>query len=515
MPITRNRIIQKRGALLIALTVVAFCLSPQGRADFGRSQEALGQLRKNVKTFVLPNGIRVVFYRRPMSAPVFSGVVAVRVGGMDEPAGRTGISHLFEHMAFKGTSVIGTRDYGKEKGLLAEEEELRAKAVLTPQEQSRLKIVEATLDAVGKGEEFTAILEEQGAVGVNATTSEELTTYFESLPKNRFEFWAWLESERLRDPVFRQFFKERDVVMEERRMRFEDDPEGQLYEKLLHTAFSVHPYRNPVIGYKDDIKGLLPQYLRELHEKYYVGKNISIGVVGDIDPDDGIQTVRKYFDQIPSGTVPVRSLEKEPMQTEERSIRLYLDKEPLLVVAYHKPVYPHKDDAPITLLGEILSGDNTSVLYEQLVKRQRIATAVSYAEGPGYAYPNLFSFTLTPLSPNSADRVLAAYDREIDRFLEGQLTEERLDVAKRSLAVEHIKELESNLTLAEGFAHSVLIHDRWDAGIAWYEEMLQVTLDDVMRVARMYMVPTNRTIGLIEKNGRQSALSTNQITGAR
>jgi predicted Zn-dependent peptidase len=111
--------------------------------------------------------------------------------------------------------------------------------------------------------------------------------------------------------------------------------------------------------------------------------------------------------------------------------------------------------------------------------------------------------------------VLAAYDREIDRFLEGQLTEERLDVAKRSLAVEHIKELESNLTLAEGFAHSVLIHDRWDAGIAWYEEMLQVTLDDVMRVARMYMVPTNRTIGLIEKNGRQSALSTNQITGAR
>jgi predicted Zn-dependent peptidase len=450
-----------------------------------------------------------------MSAPVFSGVVAVRVGGMDEPVGRTGISHLFEHMAFKGTSTIGTRDPVRERGLLAEEEALRAKPVLTPEEQSRLQSAEAALDAIGKGEEFTAILEEQGAVEVNATTSEELTTYFESLPKNRFEFWAWLESERLRDPVFRQFFKEREVVMEERRMRFEDDPEGQLYEKLLHTAFSVHPYRNPVIGYKEDIKGLLPQYLRELHEKYYVGKNISIGIVGDIDPDVGIETVRKYFDRIPAGKLPERSIEKEPVQTEERSVRLYLDKEPLLVVAYHKPGYPHKDDAPITLLGEILSGGNTSILYEQLVKRRRIVSAISYAEGPGYAFPNLFSFTLTPLSPNSADAVLAAYDREVDKFIDSELTQERLDVAKRSLAMEHIKELESNLTLAETFAHSVLIHDRWDAGIAWYEEMLQVTLDDVMRVARMYMVPTNRTVGLIEKNGRQSRFRTNQISGAR
>lgn len=511
----RMPVIKIRNALFCALMVILLCFSSAGRADFGRSQEALGQLRKNVKSYMLSNGIRVVFYRRPVSAPVFSGVVAVRVGGMDEPVGRTGISHLFEHMAFKGTSTIGTRDRAKEKGLLEEEEFLRAKPVLTPQEQLRLQSVEVALDAVGKGEEFTAILEEQGAVGVNATTSEELTTYFESLPKNRFEFWAWLESERLRDPVFRQFFKERDVVMEERRMRFEDDPEGRLYEKLLHTAFSVHPYRNPVIGYKDDIKGLLPQYLRELHGKYYVGKNISIGVVGDIDPDDGIQIVRKYFERIPTGESPMRPGEKEPVQTEERSVRLYLDKEPLLVLAYHKPVYPHKDDAPITLLGEILSGDNTSVLYEQLVKRKRMATAISYAEGPGYAYPNLFSFTLTPLKPNSADKVLAAYDREIDKFLEGELTEERLDVAKRSLAVEHVKELESNLTLAEGFAHSVLIHDRWDAGIAWYEDMLQVTVDDVMRVARMYMVPTNRTIGLIEKNGRHSSSGTNEITGTR
>jgi len=501
---------KRKIAKIKVLFVTLIYLSSVGWADFGRSQEALGQLRKNVKAFVLSNGIRVVFYRRPVGAPVFSGVVSVRVGGVDEPLGKTGISHLFEHMAFKGTSTIGTSDYPKEKGLLAEEAALRAKPALTPQDEARLRTVEAVLESIGRGEDFTAILEEQGAVGINATTTKELTTYFESLPKNRFEFWAWLESERLSDPVFRQFFKERDVVMEERRMRFEDDPEGQLYEKLLHTAFSIHPYRNPVIGYKEDIKGLLPGYLRELHNKYYVGKNIAISVVGDVDPDQGILTIRKYFSRIPAGELPTRPAEKEPVQTEERSIRLYLDKEPLLVVAYHKPVYPNKDDAPITLLGEILSGGNTSILFEQLVKRQRIASDISYAEGPGYAYPNLFSFTLTPLNPNSADKVLASYDNEIDKFLVSSLTQERLDIAKRSLAVAHIKEIESNLSLAEGFAQSVLIHDRWDAGIAWYEEMLQVSLDDIMRVGRMYMVPTNRTIGLIEKNGRQAGVFANQ-----
>jgi predicted Zn-dependent peptidase len=472
------------------------------RADVSQSQEALSTLRKKVKSYVLSNGIRVVFYKRDVAAPTFSGVVSVRVGGVDEPLGRTGISHLFEHMAFKGTSTIGTKNFQLERPLLEEEARLKTKLTRTPSDEKRLKEVEAQLENLWNGEAFTSLLEEQGAVGINATTSKELTTYFESMPKNRFEFWAWLESQRITDPVFRQFFKERDVVMEERRMRFEDNPEGQLYEKLLHTAFSEHPYRNPVIGYKQDIKVLKPEYLTKLHNQYYVGKNIAIGIVGDIDPEKGIQIIRQYFENIPQGVEPPRTKQVEPVQTDERSVRLHLDKEPLLVLSYHKPVYPHKDDAPITLLGEILSGGNTSILYERLVKQKRLVSDISYSEGPGLAYPNLFSFTITPLFPNSADRILKVLDQELDVFLRTILTEDRLEIAKRSLAMDNLKGLESNLSMAEGFAQSVLLHGRWDASIDWYEEMLRVTADDVMRVARTYMVPTNRTIGMIEKNGQ-------------
>jgi predicted Zn-dependent peptidase len=501
-----------RTYIVIVVTFVA--VTTNVYADFESFHKSLDKMAKNVRYLVLSNGIRIAFYKRPISAPVFSGVVSVRVGGVDEPEGKTGLSHLFEHMAFKGTDTIGSTNYQQERKYLAEELLLRSKVALTPEERNRLRMIEQHLAKLGDGEAFTALLEEQGGVHVNATTSKELTSYFESLPKNRFEFWAWLESERILNPVYRQFFKERDVVLEERRMRYEDDPEGQLYEKLLNAAFTIHPYRNPVIGYEKDIKSLMPNHLDRLHEKYYVGNNIAIGIVGDIDPDEGIDIIREYFGRIPSGSTAKNSagskgtnmfstkIPVEPIQTEEKSVRLYLDKEPLLVAAYHKPVYPHKDDAPITLLGEILSEGNTSILYEELVKLRHIASSIQYSEGPGFAYPNLFSFTITPLNPYSADQALRAYDQTIDRFLMIGVSEERLNVAKRHLAMEHIKELESNFLLAERLTSSILIHNRWDANLAWYQEMLHATSDDIMRVARTYLVPTNRTIGLIQKNGQ-------------
>jgi predicted Zn-dependent peptidase len=485
------------GAGLRALVAGGVVAGTAAFAADDQSTQALERLRSKVKTYTLENGIRVSFYRREMGTPVFSGIVAVRVGGVDEPQGRTGISHLFEHMAFKGTDRIGTEDFEAEKILLKEQAELRKSP---DPDEKRLVDTEKKLAELWETEAFVELMEQRGAVDINATTDKEFTKYFESMPRNAFKFWAWIESERIRKPVFRQFYKERDVVLEERRMRYDDSPQGKLYEQLLKTAFTVHPYRHPVIGYREDLESLQPEQLAELHTKYYVGQNIAISLVGDVNPEEDIKVIRKYFEKIPSGNIPVRSDIVEPEQQEEKTVRLHLNKEPILFVSYHKPVYPHKDDAPISLMGEILTGSNSSLLYESLVKKQKIAAGVSYSEGPGYASPNLFLFSLVPLQPNSAEAVLKAFDREIEKFLQHGPFERQLEIAKKAIAMEYLVDLESNMSLARNFATAHLLYDDWSAILNWYTEMTRVTVEDVRSVARKYLRRTNRTIGMVEKS---------------
>jgi predicted Zn-dependent peptidase len=485
---------------VLASAVVGAPFMKVSKAEEKDPRVALERLRESVRSEVLSNGVRVTLYKRGY-APVFSGVVAVRVGGVDERKGHTGISHLFEHMAFKGTPEVGTRDFEKERVLLARYEDLMQKRIdgakLTADEQQLLEQLSKELESLILPEEFSAELSKRGATGLNATTSTELTTYFVNLPRTAFEFWAWAESERIIRPVMRQFYQERDVVMEERRMRVEDDPVGKLYEQLLDTAYQIHPYRYPVIGYQDDLTKLTATMTAEFHSRYYVGENIAVSVVGDINPDEILPVIERYFGRIPQGPRPQHPTEVEPEQTEERFVTVERKASPVVFLGYHKPSYPDPRDARISLLEEVLAGSVISPLYKKLVIEQQVATSVGVYEVPGSAYPNLVVFQLVPRHPHTASEVVEAFDVELEKFITHPVAVEQVNIAKRSILVEHLGDMKSSMSLARQFASSQLLYGSWDAALNWLNEVITVTPEEIDREAKLVLRRTNRTVAIL------------------
>jgi predicted Zn-dependent peptidase len=455
-----------------------------------------------VRTYTLSNGIKVIFYRRG-EAPIFAGAVVVRVGGSDEKSGSTGISHMFEHMAFKGSKTIGTTDYGTERKLLHRLEEIAAESDsgnnLSAEQQIEWDSIHEQLRSIWIADDFTVRYEKKGAVGQNATTDKEFTKYFVNLPRSAFEFWCRMESDRLRAPVMRQFYQERDVVLEERRMRFEDSPGGKLYELLLGVAYQRHPYRAPVIGYEEDIRALTATALEEFRKQYYVPSNIVISLVGRVDPEKDIKLVEEYFGGLPTGEPIVRDIPKESEQQGQRRVDLSIKAFPEVIVAYRKPNYPHPDDPPITVMAQVFAGGKTSPLYKELVKRKQIAASIQQDEGPGAVYPNLLMFAGTVKAPHNPDTFLRAFDKVVERFVRNGVSQEALEIAKRAIGMQYLAHLSSNQSLALDFATSELTYGTWQASVEWYDKMLAVTVEDVERVARTYLKESQRTVATIER----------------
>ncbi len=486
--------------LPISILVGSASISSPALAD--DSSSALADMVSKVRFYTLKNGLRVILYNRG-TAPVFSGAVVVRVGGSDETVGETGISHLFEHMAFKGTKTVGTTNYAREKQLLDRLEEIAAASNaaqnLSAEQQKEWDAIHKELRTLWISDDFTRRYEKQGVVGQNATTDKEFTKYFENLPRSAFEFWAKMESDRLINPVMRQFYQERDVVLEERRMRFEDSPDGKLYELLLGVAYQRHPYRDPVIGYEHDIRELTATKLEAFRKRFYSPRNMVVSVVGRVNPDEDIKVIEEYFGAIPEAPEVQRDIPAEVPQQGERRVSLKLKASPQLIVAYHKPNYPHADDPAISVAAEILAGGKTSPLYVELVKRRQVAAAVDTEEAPGVAYPNLLMFGATPKAPHSADDVLVAFDSVMKRFVKTGATEEQLQVAKRSIGMDFLMHLQSSQSLALDLASSELVFGSWRASVDWYDKMSTVTTADIKRVAQEYFVPEKRTVATISR----------------
>lgn len=459
------------------------------------------ELSSRVKLKTLSNGLRVVMYRRGV-APVFSGYVGARVGGVDEVTGATGLSHMLEHMAFKGTEVVGTKDFAKEKPLLDELEGLMHKQddgqKLSAEEVARVKDIYGQLKNLWVMGAFTNEYTARGGSGMNARTTKEATEYYVDLPRSQFEFWCWMESERILKPVMRQFYQERDVVREERRMRFDDPPGGKLYEMLLGTAYRVHPYRNPVIGYEADIAKLSAKAAAELHARYYVPSNIVVSVVGDVDPDKDIGVLEKYFGRISSATAPAAPSIVEPKQEGERDLEVKMRANPLTLVAYHKVQYPDKDDPAIGIMTHAFAGTNVSPLYQELVEKRKVVSEVSDEEAPGQMYPNLLIFGLAPRAPHNNKEALEAFDEVLEKFKQTGPSDEDIAVAKRALITSMLGSFKSNQSLATSLGGNELLFRRWDASLDWLEQSLKVSKEDVQRVAKVYLVKENRTVGRVE-----------------
>lgn len=495
---------------LLCVCLSSFILLTSAQADSTTARSVLKEVSAKVQFHTLKNGMRVLLYPRG-DAPVLAGAVVVRVGGSDETPGETGISHLFEHMAFKGTPEIGTKNYQKEKKLLAELEQIVAEhgpqLVFSPEVQARWDAIQAELASVWDRDQFVRELRNRGASELNATTDKELTRYFMNVPRSAFEYWCWLESERLLRPVMREFYQERNVVLEEKRMRYVDDPGGRLYESLLQLSFFAHPYRNPVIGHDEDLKSLTATKLEQFRSIYYVPGNIAVAVVGSVKPEEDLRTIEKYFGRIKAAPMPERPLIVEPPQIGQRELTLELDAAPQLLMSYHKPNYPHQDDPAISLALELFAGVRTSPLYTELVQKRQVAADVGSSEGPGGAYPNLIMFYMTPRSPHTNQEVLKAFDATLQKFLRDPIKLEELERAKRRIAVEHILPLKNNLSMALDLASSELIYNNWGAALDWYDKAMAVSGEEVLRAARRYLGTSSRNIvkietaRLSEKNG--------------
>jgi predicted Zn-dependent peptidase len=311
----------------------------------------LGSFEERVTQHTLKNGWTFILVERPV-APVFSFITRVNVGSAQEGAGQTGLAHMFEHMAFKGTPRIGTKNYQAEKvALMALEESYqtyqREKLSRKPDPEKvkalydRFKQKQREASQYVIKNEFGDIIEREGGVALNAFTGADVTGYFYSLPANKVELFAYLESERFLQPVFREFYEERDVVMEERRLRTESQPFGRLLEQFVSTAFMAHPYHHPVIGYASDIQTYTMTDAKRFYETQYVPTNMVTAIVGDIEPKAVIPLLEKYFGRIPAGSPPPPIRTVEPASIAEKTVVLQDPSQPLYLEGYHKPAATH------------------------------------------------------------------------------------------------------------------------------------------------------------------------------
>jgi predicted Zn-dependent peptidase len=493
--------------MLFVLALVAVSSSAQDLSSFEK--------RTTVRT--LDNGLTVIVMERP-EAPVFSFVTVVNTGSTREVPGITGLAHMFEHMAFKGTDRVGTTDYAAEK-LATEKVEQAYQAYDTARRQPTgrddAKVAQLekawkdAADAAGKyvvPNEFTKIVDRAGAADVNAYTNTDVTAYFYSMPSNRLELWAYLESERFLHPVFREFYKERDVVTEERRMRTESRPIGRLLEQFVATAFTAHPYGSPVVGWPSDLKTFSATDADAFYKKYYVPSNMVVALVGDLKAAEVMPVVEKYLGRLPKAPKPEPLRTEEPPQTAEKTVVLHDKSQPVYVEGYHRPSGTDPDDAVFSVIQQILTAGRTSRMYRALVRDQKVAVQASGFNGfPGDKYPNLFVILGIPAKGHTATEVGAAIHPQLERLKNEDVTAEELQSVKTRAKAELLRELDSNDGLAEQLALAQTTAGDWRDLFRGIERIDKVTAADIRRVAQATFVPNNRTVAMIESTTQTAA----------
>jgi predicted Zn-dependent peptidase len=495
----KNRTL-KIALLLLALSMVALT---QDEASFA----------KRVTVKKLENGLTLIICERS-EAPVFSFFTLVDAGSVQDPMLATGLAHMFEHMAFKGTTTIGTTDYAAEKPAL-EKVEVTYAAYLAERDKTvgqnaeKLKGLEkAWKDAIAEANkyvipnQFGKIVEQNGGEDMNAFTSYDETGYHYSLPENRLELWAYLESERFLHPVLREFYKERDVVIEERRMRTDSNPFGRLLEQFTEEAFAAHPYHRPTVGWMSDLNHFSATDAQKFFDKYYIPSNMVVAVAGDVKVAQAMPILEKYFGRLPTRPHPDETTTVEPPQNSERRVILKETSQPIYIEGYHRPDYRSKDDAVFDAITDLLSEGRTSRLYRSLVRDKKIA---SFSEGfsgyPGIKYPHLFAFLAVPLPGHKPEEIGEAIHGEIDRLKKEDISDDELKMIKTRSKANLIRGLADNEGLATQLATYQTRYGDWRELFRSVDRIDQVTKADIRRIANEVFVDTNRTVGFIENSG--------------
>jgi predicted Zn-dependent peptidase len=469
-----------------------------------------------VAKYVLPSGMTLLFLRRE-GAPTVSFVTQFRAGGVDEWTGISGTAHLFEHMLFKGTPTLGTKDYAAEqrifpridavadslteefrKGALADSAALRRL-------RDRLRQLEDSARQFVESNEFWRVLTRNGAQRINASTFNDGTNYFFALPSNRTELWFALESDRIRNPVLREFYSERDVVMEERRRSVETQPFGMLREEFLQAAFRAHPYNRPVVGVASEIQTVSRPQALEYYRRFYGPNNSVVAIVGDVDTTQLKRWADQYFGDLAAGEPHRPVVTQEPPQRGERRIEVEFNANPAVMIGYHVPDAMHPDARPLVVLASLLTGGRTSRLVQRLVVRERIAANVSAGLQPGQRYPRLFVFTGVPIAPHTTQEIEAAVYQEIERLQREPPSDYEMQRVRNQIEANAVGRIENAFSLALQLASSEALYHDWRQSFRFDGANLQVTPADVQRVARIYFSKNNRTVATLVRPARPAS----------
>ncbi len=467
----------------------------------------------------LDNGLTLLLVPRPGDPNVAAGWVA-KVGSVYERPGITGVAHLFEHMMFKGTQTIGTRDIEQDLQIIEQLDALRAEiqdaeveldrryqlgeiddpddpAERSPRHQELLAEFEALLARQSDlliPEDFSRIYTAEGASGMNAGTSYDFTIYFVNVPANKLELWFWMESDRLANPVFREFYAERSVVHEERRLRTDSTPIGKFQEQFEAMFWQSSPYGWPVIGWPSDLEGITRDEALGFFDTYYAPNNLALALVGDFDHDEAIALTERYFGRLErSARPPLQPRTREMPQLAEKRMVAYADTNPQVVIRYHSVRDGHVDEPALVVLGQLLSG-RTGRLYRSLVEEQEVATSASGGQA-GFQFEGMFELRGTARQGRTPEEVEQAIYAELETLKSEPVAERELQKVKNQNAADTFRGLRSNF----GLMMQLLIREGnrgWEhinTDPALYEA---VTADDVMRVANTYFTPETRAVAV-------------------
>ena len=494
---------------LIVLTVCLFTVPLHAAPPPG---EPRAGLEEKVIEHTLKNGMKLLMVERHTS-PTVSAWIRFRVGSVDERSDERGLAHMLEHMLFKGTTTLGTTDYAAEKPILDRIEQtaqllIAEKAKRDKADKARIAELEKQLAALEADaskyvikDEFFELYSKNGGVGYNAFTSRDGTTYLISLPSNKLELWAAIESDRMQNPVLREFYSERAVVMEERRRSTDADPESKLWETFVASSFLAHPYGQPTIGWMPDIENLTRTKAERFFHAYYGPHSAIVAIVGDINPKATITLVERYFGSIPAGGKPAPVTAEEPQQSGERRIEMIAESEPTLIIGFHKPAINAPDDYVLDVISMILGNGRTSRFHKGLVIEKQLATDVGVFDAPGSRYPGLFVINANPRAPHAVKEVEEAILAELERMKNEPVAERDLQRVLNKIEYEESRRMGTNGGLARNLTEYEATAGNWRYMIEYRHKVASITPADIQRVARQYFTRENRLVGFITKKG--------------
>ena len=472
-------------------------------------QPYLDKVAEAVTEFTLDNGMKFIVLEQH-EAPVVSMMMYANVGAAYEADGKTGIAHYLEHLAFKGTSRIGTRNYSAEKKALDQLDVIFDKILAAEAAGDQAKIaelneqfktVQAEADSYVDQNKFGQIVEQTGGTGLNATTAADATRYFYNLPSNKLELWFSLESERFLDPVFREFYKEKEVILEERRMRVDNSPIGQMVERFSEVAFTTNPYRRPVIGYQEDLHKATRADVKAFFDTYYGPSNLVAAIVGDVDPNQVKQWAEAYFGRYQSRTHPDQLVVNEAPQTETRSYTLELVSQPWYLEGYHRPGINDPDHVVYGMIDSILTGGRTARLYKALVEPQ-IALDIGSANGfPGDKQPTILLLYGLTAPGHTVEELAVGLEAELQRLQSEPVDTATLDRVKTQSRAGLLSQLDSNEGMAALLAEYEAKTGDWRNVFKEIQAIEAVSAADVQRVAQATFRPENRTVGKLISAG--------------